>query len=50
MRVQRASVARVVAQMAVDYFENTVEGKITEPWVAVLWLTFIMYHGHPKCI
>ncbi len=30
------SVARVaaVAQVTVGYFENTVAGKITEPWVA----------------
>ncbi len=29
------SVARVTAQVAVGYFENTVAGKITEPRVAV---------------
>ncbi len=40
---------RVAAQQA-GYFENTVEGKITEPWVAVFWATFIMYRSRPKCI
>ncbi len=46
------SVARVaaVAQVFVGYFENTVAGKITEPWVAVFWATFIIYRGCPKCI
>ncbi len=33
------SVTRVaaVAQVTMGYFENTVAGKITEPWVAVFW-------------
>ncbi len=31
--LQLTSVARVAAQQA-GYFENTVAGKITEPWVA----------------
>ncbi len=46
------SVARVtaVAQVGVAYFENTVAGKITEPWVVVFWATFIIYRGRPKCI
>ncbi len=30
MRIQRTSVDRVAAQVAVGYFENTVAGKITE--------------------
>ncbi len=47
-RVQRNGVARLVAQQA-GYFENTVAGKITEPWVAFFWATFIMYRGRPKC-
>ncbi len=37
-----------MAQVALGYFENTVAGKITEPWVAVFWATFIMYRGRPK--
>ncbi len=41
--------ALVTAQQA-GYFENTVVGKMTEPWVAVLWATFIMYSGRPKCM
>ncbi len=50
--VEWTSVARVaaVAQVAVGYFENTVAGKITEPWVAVFRATFIIYRGRPKCI
>ncbi len=44
--LQRTSVA-VAAQQA-GYFENTVAGKITEPWVAVFWATFIMYRSRPK--
>ncbi len=48
MRIQ--SVARVTAQVGVAYFENTVAGKITEPWVAVFRATFIIYRGRPKCI
>ncbi len=32
--VQRTSVTRVAAQQ-VGYFENTITGKITEPWFAV---------------
>ncbi len=32
------------------YFENTVAGKMTEPWVAVFWATYIMYRGRPKCM
>ncbi len=37
------SVVRVaaVAQVTVGYFENTVVGKITEPWVAVFWNVYL---------
>ncbi len=31
--------------MFVGYFENTVAGKFTEPWVAVFRATFIIYRG-----
>ncbi len=44
------SVARVAAVAQVGYFENTVAGKITEPWVAVFRATFIIYRGRPNCI
>ncbi len=44
--LQRTSVA---ARQA-GYFENTVAGNITEPWVAVFWANCIMYRGHPKCM
>ncbi len=47
--LQLTSVARVAAQQA-GYFENTVAGKITEPWVAFILATFIMYCGCPKCM
>ncbi len=42
------SVDRVAAQAG--YFENTVSGKITDPWVAVFWSTFIIYRGRPRCM
>ncbi len=45
-----AAVAHTQAQVAVGYFENTVAGKITEPWVAGFRATFIIYRGRPKCI
>ncbi len=45
-----AAVAHTQAQVAVGYFENTVAGKIIEPWVAVFRATFIIYRGRPKCI
>ncbi len=37
------SVARVadVAQVTMGYFENTVAGKITEPWVAFFWNVYL---------
>ncbi len=47
--LRETSVARVAAQQA-GYFENTVAGKLTELWVAVIWATFIMYRGHSKCM
>ncbi len=47
MALQRNCVARVAAQQAC-YFENTVVGKIIEPWVVVYGATFIMYRSHPK--
>ncbi len=41
--------AHTQAQVAVGYFENSVAGKITEPWVAGFRATFIIYRGCPKC-
>ncbi len=40
--------AHTQAQVAVGYFENTVAGKITEPWVAGFRATFIIYRGRPS--
>ncbi len=48
--VRVAAVAHTQAQVFVGYFENTVAGKITEPWVAGFRATFIIYRGRPKCI
>ncbi len=51
IRVQRTSVARVgVFPSQLGYFESTVTGKMTEPWVAFFWATYIMYRGRPKCM
>ncbi len=49
MRVQQTSVSRVAAKVAVGYFENTVAGQITEPYVVVFG-QLLMYRGRPKCI
>ncbi len=37
------SVTRVaaMARVTMGYFENTVAGKITEPWVAVFWNVYL---------
>ncbi len=44
--LQKTSVA-VAAQQA-GYFEKTVAGKITEPWVEVFWATFYNVPRPPK--
>ncbi len=49
IRVQRTSVARVAVFPAqLGYFENTVVGKITEPWVAFFFGYFNNVPQPPK--